>query len=87
MQTTKPIVIFVASHEPAQTKQGNPCTIVSLVTKTGRTVKEWCNTPSQLDNWPLGSQHQVIIKQADGFDEITKIDPAAADALAAFLNS
>jgi|19_taG_2_1085344.scaffolds.fasta_scaffold00262_23 predicted glycoside hydrolase/deacetylase ChbG (UPF0249 family) len=85
MNATKPIQILVASHEPAQTKKGEPCTIVSLVTKSGRTVKDWCNTPAQLANWPLGSVHTVILKQVDGFNEVTKIDPAAADALAAFL--
>lgn len=87
MKTPKPIKVLVANHERTLSKNGRPMTVVTLITKSGRPLKEYCTSEAQTEQWTVGTQHTVLVTNNGDFTDITKVDAAQADALAAFLNS
>ena len=87
MKTPKPLKVLVTNHERTVNKKGDPMTVVTLITKSGRPLKEYCSNQSQLEPWVIGTQHTVLAIPNGNYWDITRVDPTQVDALAAFLES
>lgn len=80
--------LFVISHTPAISQNGNTGVWITYADKTGRTFRTWANSQAETDAAPVNSTLSALVTETkSGNSTYFDVTPTTkGDALAAFLS-